>query len=255
MLMHGDIDDFLWRKSSPRPGTAVRKVIDKLCEDVRATNDLASAKMLYAIATYSAFEVLNLFIRHRELFDRIAPKRNLLPCLTSIHPNTAKILTEMQRGSRLGTQTYESTFIGSNSWFTSDASANVYARAIITGIDLNQNAEPIDVQQKSWRAFDRENDIRTTVLPFPKYIEGIDAIPIPISPASVSQYWRKGKEMILEEMPSFHLRPEWKTYHRRRYKNGAKRSAIQHAIFKDILVALRTIAGVHRRARAVRPAA
>ncbi len=54
--------------------------------------------------------------------------------------------------------------------------------------------------------------------------------------------------MILEEMPNFHLRPEWQTYRRRSYRNGAKRGTIQHAIFKDILVALRTIAGVNRRA-------
>jgi hypothetical protein len=83
-------------------------------------------------------------------------------------------------------------------------------------------------------------------LPFPKYIEGIDVIPVPISPGCVPDYWRKGKEIMLEEMPDFHERPEWKNYRARRYAHGAKRGSIQHAIFKDILIALRTIAGANR---------
>ena len=48
---------------------------------------------------------------------------------------------------------------------------------------------------------------------------------------------------MLEEMPDFHERPEWKNYRGRRYAYGAKRGSIQHAIFKDILAALKTIAG------------
>jgi hypothetical protein len=155
-------------------------------------------------------------------------------------------MATMHADSRLGTQTPESRYIGSRAWFTSDAPANVYARAIITGIKLNQNLDPIETQQATWKQFDRENDCRTYVLPFPRYTSGIELIPVPISPDSVPQYWRKGKEMILEEIPDFIDRSEWTHYHRRSYKNGASPGAIQHAIFKDILVALRTIAGANR---------
>ncbi len=249
MLMHGDTDHFLWRKKSPSEGIAMRKIVDALAERVRTKKELAAGEMLYAIATYSAFEVLDLYLRNRELFNKIAPGRTLLPSVFSIHPNTVKVNATMQRDARLGTNTLESRFIGSKSWFTSDTSANVYARAIITGVGLNQNLQPIDQQQKSWEQFDRDNGVRTQVLPFPRYVKGIDQIPVPISPESVLAYWRKGKEMILEEMPKFHLRPEWQSHCKRSYKNGAKSGAIQHAIFKDILIALRTIAGANRSVR------
>ena len=54
--------------------------------------------------------------------------------------------------------------------------------------------------------------------------------------------------MILEEMPDFHLRPEWADYRDKRvYQDGAKKGAVQNAIFKDILAALRTIAGSYNR--------
>jgi len=246
--MHGDIDDFLWRKDSPRDGIVVRKILDALSEKIRTEKNFAAAEMLYAIATYASFEVLDLHLRSPALFNKIAPGRTLLPCLISIHPNTAKVIAIMRDNARLGTQTWESRFIRSRPWFTSDTAANVYARAIITGVQLNQDLKPIEQQQESWEPFDRENGGKTHVLPFPRYINGIDKIPAPISPESVLQYWRKGKEMILEEMPNFHVRPEWEAYHRRSYKDGAKRGAIQHAIFKDILVALRTIGGAKKTA-------
>ena len=245
MLMHGDIDHFLWHKRSPREGLVARKIVDALADRIR-TKDLAAAEMLYAIATYSTFEVMHLYLRNRETFDKIAPRRTLLPSLISIHPNTSKVTSAMKRDARLGTRTWEYPFIGSRSWFTSDTPANVYARSIITGIELNQKLKPIEQQQKDWGPFDRDNGVKTHVLPFPRYIEGIDQIPVPISPETVSQYWQKGKEMILEEMPDFYLRPEWKTYHRRVYKGGVKPGTIRHAIFKDILAALRTIAGANK---------
>ncbi len=77
----------------------------------------------------------------------------------------------------------------------------------------------------------------------PKWTKGLERICRPFSERVVLEYWRKGKEIMLEEIPDFHLRPEWKAYHTRHYKDGAKPGAIQHAIFKDILAALKTIAG------------
>jgi hypothetical protein len=244
--MLDDTEDFLYLKLSPRDGLATRRRLDMLADRVRSEKDIAAAEMLYAIATSATFEVLRIYERNRELFDRITPRRKLLPCLHSIHPNTAKVTAMMKKDARLGAQTWESGLVGSKAWFTSDAPANVYARAIINTIELNQGLEPVEVQQKGWASFDRKNRTKTTVLPFPRYIEGIDEIPAPISPESVPQYWRKGKEIMLEEMPDFHLRPEWKIYHERSYKDGAKRGTVQHAIFKDILAALRTIAGANK---------
>ncbi len=253
MLMHADIDDFLWRKSAPSEGLTVRKMIDQLSDRARGKNDLAAAEMLYAIATAAAFEVMALYLRKRKLFDKIAAHRRLLPSLVSIHPRTAKVMAQMAGDARLGKATIESGVVGSKAWFVSNAPANVYARAIICSVELNQGLSSVEDQQRQWEPFDREHGVRTRVLPFPNYIKGIDDIPYPISPKSVLQYWRKGKEIILEEMPHFHRSPEWKTYHQRSYKGGAKPGAIQHAIFKDILIALRTIAGANKSRRKPQP--
>jgi hypothetical protein len=80
----------------------------------------------------------------------------------------------------------------------------------------------------------------------PAWTETLKRLRRPFERNHVLDYWRTGKEMILEELPDFHLRPEWQNYHKRRYKGGAKAGAVQHAIFKDILAALKTIAGANR---------
>jgi hypothetical protein len=160
----------------------------------------------------------------------------------------------MEKAAHLGQRTRDADRIKSKSWFTNDAPANVYARTIITSIEMNRNLDPVRVQRKSWIPFDLKNGVRTRILPFPKFITGIELIPVPITSVAVLDYWRKGKEMILEEMPEFHLRPEWKDYHNRNYKNGPKKGAVQHAIFKDILVSLRTIAGSSKPKQAIKTA-
>jgi hypothetical protein len=254
MLLHDDIDEDLWpRGRLATVGTKARELLDQLAHRVLDQADERAASLLYSIATQAAFEVLDLYLRHRELFDRIAPRRKLLPCLFSIHPRTAAIAKRMRHDARLGEKTEDSRRVGSKGWFLTDAPANVYARAIIACVEVNRHLEPIETQRASWASYDRKWHVRTRFRPFPKYASGLEALPVPITPGSVLDYWRKGKEIILEEMPCFHERPEWQKYHtERHHAGGAKKGAIQHAIFKDILAALRTIAGVnkHRQASA-----
>ncbi len=249
MLLHHDIDGDLWVKSEANAeGRKIRKALDVLADRVARDSDERAARLLYSIATEATYEVMNIYLRHRELFNRIAPRRKLLPCLQSIHPQTAGVSSQMRRDARLGEQTDDKFRIGSKGWFVSGAPANVYARAIIISVEFNQLLQPVEAQQKCWKSFDRQHRVRTRVLPFPNYIEGIDQIPTPISPECVPDYWRKGKEIILDEMPDFHKRPEWKNHRERHYAHGAKRGVIQHAIFKDILAAVRTIAGANKTA-------
>jgi hypothetical protein len=160
----------------------------------------------------------------------------------------------MRRDSRLGEQTDDAWRVGSKAWFVSDKPSNVYARAILNCIRCNLDLSPIWAQQSYRGDFDKEGKIRHIVRPFPKYVEGLEKLPVPIAPDNVLQYWRKGKEIILEEMPDFHLRPEWDNYRNKRaYQSGRKKGAIQHAIFKDILTALKTIAGSNQRRPASKP--
>jgi hypothetical protein len=89
----------------------------------------------------------------------------------------------------------------------------------------------------------------------PAWTQQLLALSRPLRPQNVLDYWRVGKAMILEELPDFHERPEWAEYRtRRKYAGGAKPGVIQHAIFKDILAALRTIAGAGRRRPRIRKA-
>jgi hypothetical protein len=244
-LLHDDVDPFLWFIDGK--GAVARKIMSDLYDKVMAQNDLRAAGTLYAIASQAAFEVLGLYLRRRDIFNRIAPRRKILPALFSIHPGTAKVVGQMRADSQLGTLTKHARQVGSKAYFISDTPANVYARAIITSVEMNSHLEPISQQQANWAEFDEEEHVRTLILPFPKYVAGLDKFPVPISPASVMQYWRKGKEMIREELPEFHLRTEWANYRRRHYQTGSKTGAVQNAIFKDILAALRTIAGSNQR--------
>jgi hypothetical protein len=245
-ILHDDIYPFLWNRRADKEGIAFNRILRALEKRLAQHNDFRAAEIIYAIATQAAFEVLDLYLRRRDLFDRIAPRRNMLPSLFSIDPETAKVVEQMRADSQLGTLTYHAHQIGSKAYFMSDTPANIYARAIITSVEINSDLKSTESQKASWAEFDRKEAAFTIVLPFPRYVEGLDRLPIPITPESVMQYWRKGKEMILEEIPNFQERPEWKDYHCRRYKNGAKRGAVQHAIFRDILGALKTIAGANR---------
>jgi hypothetical protein len=249
-ILYHDLDEWLWHRTALKEGREVRESLHALRKRVDEYKCLKAANTIWAIAVEATSAVISWYCRERELFDKIAPYHRSLPTLATIHPETSKVIASMVADARLGQRTNDANRIGSKTWFVSDSPASVYARAIITSVQLNSDLESISHQQAFWAEFDRVNNFQTIVLPFPKYIVGLDQIPIPISPANVMQYWRKGKEMILEEMPEFHVRPEWRKYcEKRKYKHGAKKGAIQHAIFKDILIALKTIAGFnHRRA-------
>jgi hypothetical protein len=88
----------------------------------------------------------------------------------------------------------------------------------------------------------------------PEWARGLARVRRPFNQRHVLDYWRVGKTMILEEMPDFHLLPGWEKYNEKRgYQHGAKTGAVQHAIFKDILSALRTLAGAATRKKAATP--
>jgi hypothetical protein len=149
MLMHRDVDDSLWcKKVATTEGVAVRKIVDSLGDRIRTKMDLLAAETLWSIATYAVFEVLTLYLRSRQLFDKLSSRRALLPSLMSIHPNTAKVMARMFKDARLGRLTFESRQIGSKAWFTSNTPANVYARAIISSVELNQDLKPLEPNRK-----------------------------------------------------------------------------------------------------------
>lgn len=251
-LVEADNDKFFWSGVEGSESRNAHEILLKLEHRVFRRHDLQAAETIYAIASRAAFHVLALYVRERELFDQIARRRRTLPCLFSIHPCTAGVVRQMISDSRLGTETDAAGLIGSKAHFVSDNAPNIYARTIIESVKMNRKLASLGCHQTGVREFDRkgaeELGLRILVLPFPKCMKGIEEIPVPITPENVVEYWRKGKEIILEEMPDFHERPEWKNYREKRhYDTGAKKGAIQHAIFKDILASLKTIAGANKR--------
>lgn len=244
LLYLDDIEsNLLGQKSDSKPGPAIGEAIDMLARKAAIDNDPESAKILFSVATQAAFEVMSLYLRHRDLFDQIASGRKLLPQLTSIHPGTAPVMRKMIEDARLGTQTDDGARILSKPWFTSDKPANVYARAIIASVQMNWNLKPVEQQQTSWAPFDEKHGCKTCVLPFPSYLADIAELPVPFGPDVVKEYWEVGKKIILEDIPEFIEFPEWESYHERHYKGGAKPGVIRSAIFRDILESLRQIAG------------
>src|SRR5690606_3709886 len=112
-ILHADIDRILWFAPLGSEGDAIRDQIDSIAYRISENSDLEAAKLIYAIATYAAFEVLAIHERSPELFKQIAPFRLLMPTLVSVHPKSSNVAKRMRLDGELGTKTPESIHIGS----------------------------------------------------------------------------------------------------------------------------------------------
>jgi hypothetical protein len=218
--------------------------------------------------------LLELYKEDRNLFRKIIRQVSFLPCLMSRHPDAERFNRELYEFSEVGrTGLCE---LSSNPLHLAKQSWPVrYAYAIITTINLT--LDTYKPQLKLWAEIygygvkhpvsseeieaalvkmncteEKKKELREknrgAYRILPAWTQHLERIQQPIKASNVLDYWRKGKEMILEEMPDFHLRPEWDDYRNKRaYQTGRKKGAIQHAIFKDILTALKTIAGSNHR--------
>ena len=166
-LVGFDTDEYFWWGPAGSDGKKAHLILHKLEDRIFKDHDLKAAEAMYAIATRSAFEVLSIYLRDRVLFDKIAPQRRILPSLFSIHPGTEAVVRQMRSASRLGTETGEARLIGSKPFFLSDKAANIYARAIINSVESNQHLDYLEIQQKSWKGFDRKEGSAPSCGPFP----------------------------------------------------------------------------------------
>ena len=131
MSVLDDVDWAWWMRDSPSEGKAAGHILQKLSMRVHEQKDLAAARLLYAIAVEATQEVLSLYLRQRQLFDKITPHCNTLPCLHSIHPNSAKIIRQMLADAKLGSKTDHAHQANSRACFVSDRPANVYAPILL----------------------------------------------------------------------------------------------------------------------------
>jgi len=255
-------------------GTTVDEAADgKLPEEERA------AWKLFHDAIQATGNLLDLYKGNLQLFRKVAGDLMLLPCFRSRHPDNVRFNRAYLENSRLSLHSMASAcqpkgpHLARQSWpvryayaiiFTLDLTLDTYETRLPEWADIYGYGvrHPIPMSRYEEAARKLGWDEEKKRLELPSYVGNYEILPVwtrslkklhrPFNKKHVLDYWHAGKEMILEEMPDFHVRPEWDDYRNRRaYQTGRKKGAIQHAIFKDILTALKTIAGSNHR----RPAA
>ncbi|MCX6897849.1 MAG: hypothetical protein NT105_04040 [Verrucomicrobia bacterium] len=246
------------------------------CDNDSLSDAERKAWRLFHDAIQATSNLLELYKTDPGLFHDVASQLSFLPCLMSWHPDAERFNRRLFEASCLGWQSLYGELRENAGHLVRQTWPVRYAYAIISliGLTLDSYSDQLPIWAESYghgvkhpftreeieaalarmnwsaekkRRIRRENQGAYRILP--AWTKGLEKIPRPFDKDHVLDYWRKGKEIILEEMPDFHMRPEWRVYHRRTYKLGVKTGAIQHAIFKDILLALKTIAGANKKQR------
>jgi hypothetical protein len=249
-------------------------------EDERFPADEREAWRLFHDSIEATSNLFDLYKQNPQLFRKIASRMSFLPCLMSWHPNAEHFNRKLFNFSRLGQDSMYGELRQHPRHLAKQTWPVRYAYAIMATIDLTLDTyedqlpiwaeiygygvkHPIPlseydsaIKKLGWDEAKKRRELlkyegRYRILPL--WTKSLKKLRRPFSKDHVLDYWHTGKEMILEEMPAFHMRAEWATYRdKRAYQGGAKKGAIQHAIFKDILIALKTIAGSNHKHR--RPA-
>jgi len=232
---------------------------------------------LFHNAIQATRNLLELYKGNLPLFRKVAGDLMLLPCFRSRHPDNVRFNQAYLENSRLSLRSMASGCQPKGPHMARQSWPVRYAYAIIFTIDLNldtyetrlpdwakiygygiRHPIPMSRYEEATRKLGWDEEKKRLELPsyvgsyeiLPAWTRSLKKLRRPFNKKHVLDYWHAGKEMILEEMPGFHLRPEWDDYRNRRaYQTGRKKGAIQHAIFKDILTALKTIAGYNHKLR------
>ncbi len=229
---------------------------------------------LFQASLEATGSLLDLYRNSPQMFQRIASQLSFLPCLMSWHPDAERFNRQLLEFSRLGQNSMYGELQKNPRHIAEQTWPVRYAYAIMATIDLTLDTyedrlplwaeaygygvkHPIPLsaykntmERMGWDEAKQRRELpkyRGSYRVLPVWTKSLKNLHRPFNTNHVLDYWRTGKNMILEEMPHFHLRPEWQSYHYRHYRTGAKAGAIQHAIFRDILSALRTIAGTNKR--------
>ena len=217
---------------------------------------------LYGNAIQATCNLLDVYKNDSQTFQKVARQLSFLPVLMSWHPHAAKFNQHLYKSSGLGVESMYGELRLNPKHLVQQRWPVRYAYAIIATIELTLDTcgaelpdwsriyghgvrhydDPKDTERtlkklnvseerkQQWRA-ERKGAYRI----LPEWTKGLIGIRRPFSKQSVPDYWQKGKEILLEEMPEFHLRPEWEEYREKRnYKDGRKAGSIRSAIFKDI---------------------
>ncbi|MGA2241544.1 MAG: hypothetical protein ABSH11_05845 [Verrucomicrobiota bacterium] len=246
-------------------------------DDDKLSKEEREAWKLFRDAIQATGNLLDFYKEDLPLFQKVAGELMFLPCFLSRHPDNPRFNQVFLENSRLSQHNMASAREPKRAHLARQSWPVRYAYAIINAIDLTLDTygedlplwseiygygvrHPIPLEtyeaaaktmgwdEEKIRKELRKYEGRYQILPC--WTKSLEKLRRPFNTAHAIDYWRIGKEMILEEMLDFHTRPEWADYrdeHKRTYQGGAKTGAIRHAIFKDILLALHTIAGTNKR--------
>jgi hypothetical protein len=249
-------------------------------EDKQHSEEEREAWRLYREALEATNNLFDLYKANPSQFQNVAGQMMFLPCFISRHPDNERFNRHFLQVSQLSRRSMDNAcqpkpqHLARQSWPTR------YAYAIRETIDLTldtyeerlpewaeiygygkRHPIPMSLYEETARKMGLDEETKRLELPrlvgsykiLPAWTKTLENFRRPFNPGNVLSYWRTGKAMILEELPDFHLRPEWESYRRRHYQTGSKPGTVQHAIFKDILAALRTIAGSNQRRNRSKP--
>lgn len=243
-------------------------------EDLQLPEEEREAWALFYKSIKATGNLIELYQCNPKLFGKISSRLSLLPCFMSWHPDSERTNRQLLKDSRLGQRSMYGELQRNPRHVMSQTWPVRYAYAVIATIELTLDSykdrlpgwgrqfgygvrHPVPLSSYEASMVKAGWEAEKIARELPKYADRYCILPSwtkllsrvrrPFNQAHVLDYWRVGKELILEEMPAFQDRPEWKTYHQRHFASGSKGGAIQHAIFKDILAALKTIAGTGKK--------
>ncbi len=237
--------------------------------DDRLPEDEQKAWKIFGTALNATMELLEYQQKHTESFRKIARQMTFLPGLLSWHPDCERFNRTLLESTELGAAGLHSDFRRHPHHLKHQSSPSRYAYAIVSTIDINLDTygyklaamaeiygfgipRPYTPQEieRGLAIMKCSEEQKTKIRE--EYRDAYEFLPVWSEPLlkierrfckdTVLDYWRIGKAILLEEMPDFHQRVEWQSYQNRQYANGPTPGAIQHAIFRDILDALRSIA-------------
>jgi hypothetical protein len=162
---------------------------------------------------------------------------SFLPCLMSWHPDAERFNRHLYEFSRLGQQNmycelrHNARHLVRQPWpvryayaiiATIDFTLAMYGKKLplwaeihgygvrhpVSSDEIEAGLAEMGCTEEKKEEIRQENRGAYRILP--KWTKGLEKIDQPISKESVLDYWRTGKRMILEEIPNFHERSEWK---------------------------------------------
>lgn len=227
--------------------TSINNALIYLSEATEAGDPAAAEALLDAATTAAGFLKIETG-RHPDQFKELAAMKNMWPVLAKDEPgwenDAVDQVNRLELGKRLKfLKTQLKQLRGSDVALP----ARRWARAAVRTIDETRWRFPFYVGMidklggsSAWATFAMENNWDTEN--YPEWVKATMALK-PLTVETFDSWKAVVREIIREQMPDFHLLPEWSTQRMTAEANGRNTPGeIQNAILDDIVSALKRMA-------------